>query len=278
MKKFIKLCCVLFSLLATFACSQDGNQSYGGKSSEETVQLTTFLGGGLDDDGGGGTQTKITTTERKLITEGTVQFSVDDIDESRKNITQAVKNNKGYISSDQEYKSSGRVSNVVIIRVPAQNFDALLTKISEGVSKFDSKNIEVRDVTEEFLDIEVRLKTKKELEARYLELLKKANKVSEILEIEKEIGALRTEIESIEGRLNYLKNKIGFSTLTITFYEEIPNQTEFGNKFKNGFQNGWENLIWFFVGLVNIWPFLLIFGVLIFMLISWRRKRKNRDK
>lgn len=60
----------------------------------------------------------------------------------------------------------------------------LLIDATKGVDKFDHKNIEVKDVTEEFLDVKARLKTKKELEDRYIDLLKKANNIKEILEIE----------------------------------------------------------------------------------------------
>lgn len=259
----------LVILLSLFACNSNDYKSgdysrTAYESDDQDVPVTTVK--------------KNIEVGRKLITVGNVNFEVDNIDATRKKIAQAVTKNNGYISSETEDKSSWQIRNVMIIRVPAQNFDKLLQKISEGVNKFDSKNIEVKDVTEEFLDIEIRLKTKKELEARYLQLLKKANTVSEILQIEQQIGTLRSEIESVEGRLRYLKNKIGFSTLTVTFYEKIANQTEFGSKFKDGFRNGWENLIWFFVGLTNIWPFVLIFIGLIFMLISWRKKRKNRNK
>jgi hypothetical protein len=128
-------------------------------------------------------------------------------------------------------------------------------------------------VTEEFLDIQARINTKKELENRYLELLKKANSVTEMLEVEKQIGQLRTEIESIEGRLNYLKSKVSLSTLTIIFYQSIPNESEVGNKFKNGFKSGWNNLIWFFVFLTNIWPFILIGIGLTFVIKKWKKRK-----
>ena len=88
---------------------------------------------------------------------------------------------------------------------------------------------------------------------------------------------MRSEIESIEGRLKFLSNQVSFSTLNIRIYETISNQTEFGKKFKNGFKNGWENLILFFVLLANVWPFILIiFGIIILIRI-WR-KRKLKEK
>jgi len=212
--------------------------------------------------------------ERKLIKVGRVEFETDNLSSTRKTIFDAVDAYKGYVSSDQEFKTPERISNTVIIRIPSDNFDNLLKDATQGVEKFESKEINVQDVTEEFLDVQARLKTKKELETRYLDILKQAKTVTEILEIEQQIGQLRSEIESIEGRLTYLQNQVSFSTLTMTFYESIPNQTEFGQKFKNGFRNGWDNLIWFFVVLTNVWPFLL-FGLGLIIGIRLYRKRKH---
>lgn len=213
--------------------------------------------------------------ERKLIKEGFVEFETENIKDTRKFIFQSIKKHNGYVSSDEEYNSSGRLSNTIIIRVPAKNFDNLLNESTKNIEKFDNKEIEVKDVTEEFLDIQARLKTKKELENRYIELLKKANSVIEILEVEKQIGVLRSEIESIEGRLKYLESKVSLSTLTMTFYQKIPTVIEFGDKFKSGFKNGWDNLIWFFVFMINIWPFILIGLGLIFGLRIWKRNKKK---
>ena len=214
--------------------------------------------------------------DRKLIKNGEVEFESENLGETRKNILKAIEKFKGYSSSDTEYKNSSEISNTLTIRVPAENFDNLLNEITIGVTRFDRKEITIKDVTEEFLDIEARLKTKKELENRYLEILKKANKVSEILEVEKQIGELRSEIESIEGRLKFLKNQVSFSSLKVRIYETISKQIEFGKKFKNGFKNGWENLILFFVFLVNIWPFILIILGLIFLIKIWRKKKRNQ--
>ena len=211
--------------------------------------------------------------ERKLIKEGYVTFETQQVDSTRSRILAAVQTHKGYISSDQSSNYAQRISHTLIIRVPADKFDQLLADIAKGVDHFDDKNISVRDVTEEFLDISARLKTKKELENRFTVLLQKANTVSEILSIEREIGNLRAEIESIEGRLKYLENQVGLSTLHITFYETIAKRTAFGKKFIEGFRQGWDNLIWFLIGLVNVWPFLLLIPLLIWGIRKLRRRR-----
>ncbi|WP_236975035.1 DUF4349 domain-containing protein [Membranihabitans maritimus] len=221
-------------------------------------------------------QADFTDIERKLIKEGRVVFETVDLKTTREKIIQVIENYHGYISSDREFESPGRFSNTIVIRVPASNFDTLLTETTNAVKKVDSKEVTAKDVTEEFLDIEARLKTKKELEKRYHDLLQEANQVSEILQIEKQIGELRSEIESIEGRFEYLQNQVSYSTLTITFYQRIPHQTKFGEKFTNGFTNGWNNLIWFFVMLVNIWPFIFI-SIILLLGIRWYKRRKKRS-
>lgn len=253
-------------LLFTFACQQQQEAPYSMDSVEQEAIPEADQQTGSDDE--------VSVTERKLIKEGWVTFETEDLTTTRANILTAIEAHKGYLSSDQESNSGDRMSATLVIRVPSDQFDALLTDVSEGVNRFENKDIRVKDVTAEFLDIQARLKTKKELESRYLALLKQARTVTEILEIEKQIGQLRAEIESVEGRLKYLKNQVSFSTLTLTVYEQVASSIGFGRKFSEGFANGWENLIWFFVGLTNIWPFLiLIAGFLGFF--WWRRKKKQ---
>jgi len=214
--------------------------------------------------------------DRKLIKNGEVEFESKNLNKTREHIFEAIEKYKGYSSSDNEYKNSYEISNTINIRVPSENFDKLLNEITIGIDRFDRKEINIKDVTVEFLDIEARLRTKKELENRYLDILKKADKVIEILEVEKEIGKLRSEIESIEGKLNYLQSQVSFSTMNVRIYQTITKQTEFGKKFKNGFKNGWNNLILFFVFLVNIWPFILIIFAFLILIKIWRKKKTKQ--
>ena len=150
---------LLLTLVLLFGCAKNDNASFA-MAEEESITTET--------------EQQEIDVERKLIKKGQVEFETNDISSTRKLILESIEKYKGYISSDQEYKSVGKISNTIIIRVPAKNFDQLLSDATKGVTKFDHKSIEVKDVTEEFLDIQTRLKTKKELENRYLELLKKS--------------------------------------------------------------------------------------------------------
>ncbi|MEZ4774584.1 MAG: DUF4349 domain-containing protein [Bacteroidia bacterium] len=263
MTKITRFFALIF-LLATIGCDkQDYDQSFPAENTQQKLLTDQPV------------EPEKPAVERKLITEGRVGFETPSIDSSRNAVLRAVNKYGGYVSSDQAYNSPGRTTVTMVVRIPAGHFDDLLREATAGIKKFDSKEIDVKDVTEEYLDIEARLKTKKALEARYAELLKKANTVTEILEIEKQGGELRVEIESIEGRMKYLENRVSFSTLTLTFYESTPLDKSFGKKFAQGFKNGWENLILFFVFLVNIWPFVLLLVAVIVGLRMNARRKKN---
>ncbi|WP_299007773.1 DUF4349 domain-containing protein [uncultured Tenacibaculum sp.] len=215
--------------------------------------------------------------ERKLIKTGNVSFETNDLSATRNHIEQVLKKYNGYISTDNEYKSSQSITTNLTVRIPSKNFDAFLNEISSKVARFDNKNISVNDVTEQFLDVEARLKVKKELEQRYSEILKKASSVKEIIEVERELNKVRSEIESMEGRLKYLQNQVSYSTLTIRFYKtEISKaySKSFGRRIADAFGNGIDNIKWFFIGLVNIWPFILLITLLV-IFIKKRIKRKK---
>lgn len=212
--------------------------------------------------------------ERKIIKNGNISFETWDVKETESFIKQTVNELGGYISNDNVYISGDRITHSSVVRIPADRFDVLLQRISESATKIDRKNIDVQDVTEEYIDIEARIKTKKELENRYRELLKQARKVEEILAIEKESGTLRAEIESMEGRLKYLKNQIGFSTLSIEYYEITKSSFGFSTKFGRAMEKGWDWLLAFLIGVVHLWPFILT-GLVIFLAYSFGKKRKK---
>ena len=256
------------SLLA-LACSGGSEETYSAYEVSELAEMDAPAAKTLQ------SEALTVPKERKLIRNARLEFETEDLDQTAAQIRQAVDKHKGYLGSEQSLNYETRQSTTIQVRIPATSFEAFIEEISKGVTQFDEKNISARDVTEEFVDVEARLKNKKELETRYQEILKQAKNVKEILEIEREINSLRSDIESMEGRLNYLKNQVGLSTVHITYYKETPKSVAFGQKFRQGFRSGWTNLVWFLVGLVNIWPFLILLGLAIFGLKRYLNKRKN---
>ena len=213
---------------------------------------------------------------RKLIKSGYLSIVVKDVSVTGDEIKKLCEIYEAYISSETQSNNPGRFEYNQVIRIPASQFDQLVSKIERLATRVENKNIETSDVTEEFIDKEARIKTKKELEQRYREILKQADEVSDILSIEAQLNHVRADIESMEGRLTFLKNQVAFSTLTLSFYEPIGAETAFGTKTVAAFSHGWNMLLMFLIGLVNIWPFLLIISGVIYLAV--RRMRDRRVK
>lgn len=209
--------------------------------------------------------------ERKLIRNGNIEFLTDDVKKTKTEIERIAKEQKGYISAENESNYGNRFQVNQTLRIPADKFDEVLKQLEGLAEKVDNKNINTEDVTEEFIDVEARLKTKKELEARYLELLKQAKTVADIVSIEGQIANVRAEIESMEGRLKYLSNQVSFSTLNVSFYQESAASYGFGSKFMNSLKSGWFNLVDFVFWLLSVWPFVIGITALV---IWWVRRRR----
>ncbi|MGI6049051.1 MAG: DUF4349 domain-containing protein [Petrimonas sp.] len=213
--------------------------------------------------------------ERKLMKNGSIRFETSNLNKTKQLITSAVASLNGYVSNDNISESNNRTENMLTVRVPADKTDSLIAIIESNASKIDYKNIDVQDVTEQFIDLDTRIKTKKEVEARYRELLTRATSVEEILKIEEQIGNIRTEIESAEGRLRYLSNQVQYSTLHVTFYEKY---SDFGfwGKMGKAFKNGWNSLLWLLVGIANLWAILLFIAIITMGITFLIRKKKRK--
>jgi hypothetical protein len=214
-------------------------------------------------------------TDRKLIRNGDLEFKTDEVKKTKAEIEKICKEFSAYISSESENNYGDRLQYNQQIRVPANEFDALIKRIEPLAIKIKNKNIHTQDVTEEFIDVEARLKTKKELETRYREILKQAKTVQDIVSIEGQIGQVRSEIESMEGRLKYLRNQVAYSTLNVTYYETIGTDFGFAAKLVESLTEGWGNLLSFVIFLFQLWPFVM--GLSVAVAWWWKRRAKNKS-
>jgi hypothetical protein len=109
-----------------------------------------------------------------------------------------------------------RDDHSITIRVPATVFDEAVKRI-EGVGDMLHRSVVAEDVTEEYRDLEIRLKSARAVQARLTELLSKAVKVEESIAIERELDRVSGEIERVEGRIKFLRDRAAFSTITVRF-------------------------------------------------------------
>jgi hypothetical protein len=110
----------------------------------------------------------------------------------------------------------------ITIRVPRERFDEALGQI-EKLGDVLHRSVTAEDVTDQFMDLEVRLKNARAVRDQLQALLAKAG-VKDALEIEKELGRVTESIEVMEGKLKLLRDKIAFSTITVTF-QPVETQT-----------------------------------------------------
>lgn len=218
-------------------------------------------------------------TSQKIIKESYLEFETNDLDKTFDNIQRYVKQNNGVIQNDNASKNYNRSIRTLIVRVPTNGFQNTIDSISKSVEYFDSKSISSKDVTEEFIDLEARLGAKRVLETRYLQLLSKAKNVKEMLEIERELSSIREEIEAKQGRLKYLNNKVALSTINITFYKTTTSSKitqSYGSKMGKALKSGFNGLSYFFLGVLNIWPFLILLSIGIFFIRKWYKKKMKK--
>ncbi len=215
------------------------------------------------------------TIQPQLIKQGRITYETESIAVTRKRLDSLMHRYGAYANSDREETSHDRQTVYLTVRIPAKSFDPFLTGLTSGVSYFDEKTITVSDVSEEYLDLQARLKSKQEMESKLYELLRKSGKMSEILEIHDRIASLRGEIESIQGRIKYLSNQVSYSTLDISIYQKIEQERPISeNRFVKALKGGWEGFLGFVTVIFYLWPFIL-FGLLLIILFIIRRRKRN---
>ena len=216
--------------------------------------------------------------EQKIIKTARLVYETKDVETTHANILQLATQYEGLVQNDNSGKSYNRIFRNMVIRIPSESFQVFIDGVSEGVSYFDQKEISRQDVSEEFVDLEARLKAKRELEKRYLELLKQAKNVKEMLEIERELSKIREEIEAKQGRLEFLQNRVSLSTVNIEFYKltsETGITQSYGQKMVNSLKGGWDGVSVFFLGILYLWPLFVL--VLIGLLVLRRIIRKKKS-
>jgi hypothetical protein len=221
-----------------------------------------------------------TPTDLKIIKTASARYKVKDVKVATGQIRAISLKYDAYISDLRYENNLYQKENRLTIKVPQQHFDLIMDSIGKVVEFVEYENITTKDVTEKYVDLQGRLATKLEVKKRYEEILRRnAKTVKDILDTEEKLRVLQEEIESAQGRLKYLTNRVAYSTIQIDLYETVeytekPTSYEktFGDKTKEGLSFGWnmiEAIILFFI---HIWP-LILFGLILgFLIRRWLKK------
>ncbi len=218
---------------------------------------------------------------KKIIKDGSVSIKVTAIEIAKRRLDSVLKKFDAYYEEEEFQNNDQRTSYNLKVRVPSKNFESFLSVAEKGEGQVTYKSINTRDVTEEYTDTEVRMNSKKTFRTRYNELLSKAGKVTDILEIEENLRVLQEEIESNEGHLKYLDDQVLYSTLDIYLFlpkEQVePEKKEetFGQMIKSSLNNGWSSVIGLMLWIVKQWPWLIVLLILAFIIRRYLKRRKK---
>jgi len=155
--------------------------------------------------------------ERLVVKESTVSLLVKNVVEAQKAISQKAQELGGYlvqsnISHPQETEAT---SGWITVRVPQEKLEEALNYFRGWAIKVVSETISGQDVTDEYVDIEARLATLLKTKAKFEEILAKAQKVQDILEVQRELINLQEQIDNLKGQQNYLEKSAELSKVTV---------------------------------------------------------------
>ena len=221
------------------------------------------------------------TEERMIIRTGDMSLVVNDVMLARDEIAQLAVNLNGYVVSSRIWGEEEEMRGQISIRVPDEQFESCLAKLRELAIRVESESTDSQDVTEEYIDLVARLKNAEATESQYLALLDRATDVEDILKIYDSLSRVRSEIEQIKGRMQYLERTSSMSLISVRLEPEASAKplARAGWSVLEEFKSAIRGIVIFgqWLGTVVIW---LIIFVPLWVVIAggiyyWRRRRKR---
>ncbi len=161
------------------------------------------------------------TANRKLIRNAHVDLEIVSFDDAVQKITAFTNEERGYVAtSSSEKQANGKLRGEIVVKVLPENLDHFLQKI-RTLGELKNQTFGSEDITKAYFDTDARLKNARVMEQRLIEMLKtKTGKVADLLQVEKELGRVREEIEKMQGELKYWDSQVQFATVTISLSEK----------------------------------------------------------
>ena len=228
-------------------------------------------------------------SQRKIIHKAIISAHVKELKVAQEKMTEKVSKYNGYIVESTIFQESdSRSHGRMVVRVPEEHFETFLSEAEGQVAKVLERNITGEDVTEQYVDLESRLKSKRAVESRLLVFMESAEKTEDLLKISADLAKVQEEIEVLVGKIKYLDNQTSYSTIEISFYEDRVIVPEIENKELNTWEKTKKQFIQsvnallmlgsgIVVFLVGNLPVLLVLSTISFLFIWLLRKRKKNQ-
>lgn len=216
--------------------------------------------------------------DKKIIKTAEIKMEVDNYKKANDWLHAIIKKFGAYIATEEQSQSDYQMQNNITIKVPVAQFEDLINSFDGKGNKLIEKKISSEDVTSEYIDTRTRLEAKRNIHARYMELLKQAKNMKEILEVQQELNGLQEELEAAGGRVQYLKHQAAYSTIHLNFFQYqnggvAPAEPGFLSKLGASFKNGVVIIEGLLIFIATFWP---VWIILITVFILWKRRAKNK--
>jgi hypothetical protein len=224
---------------------------------------------------------------RKLIKKADVAIEVNDCQITAQELATLVQRASGFILSSELRSHNGNARNGrTVFKVAPEHFEGVIQAM-KSFGKIERVSVTGEDVTEEYVDLQARLDNFKRVKERLNTVLEdQAKNVKDILEVERELGRVGQEIETIEGRLKYLNRQVDLSTVTVEYHEPVKaalDSINWGARLKTTMRAAAETFITVFNGMIIVLAFVFpiaIWGgvIALFVKIGIVISRKIRRK
>ena len=229
--------------------------------------------------------------DRKIIRNADITMEVESTTDAQHQVTTIAESHGGFVVTSEAKQrenidpSKRTVDIKLVARIPADRFGVALDQIKKLAGNLPEANVNGQDVTEDFIDLEARIKTQKALELQFLDIMKQADTVQEAMEVQRQIAGVRTDIEKLEWRKRFLENRSSLSTITVNIQAPkviAVNPTGVGHSVRDAVSDSLElatGMFVFFVRTVIVMMPILIFVVLpagLVLRYAWRRAKRIR--
>lgn len=159
---------------------------------------------------------------RLVIRTANLSLVVRNVEEALGSIRDLAQANEGYVARSQSQYRGDHLMATITVQVPAQNLDRLIQQVRGLALKVESEQTNSQDVTEEFVDLSAQLRNLQAGEASLLKLMDRAERIEDVLSLQRELTNVRGQIERTQGRINYLQRRSDMSSLTVSLTPEEP--------------------------------------------------------
>jgi hypothetical protein len=219
---------------------------------------------------------------RYIAYQVTLTLEVKEFDSAKRQVTNIIQQIGGYVAQASSYDTPNQPRRASLtLRVPAAQLSTVLEQIRR-LGRVTQEQLTSEEVTEQVVDLEARLRNARSTEQRLIDVLNnRTGRVTDILQVEREIARTRDNIERMEAQRQNLLRRVELATVTLTLAEELKAQLErapfaaaarLRNAFIDGYRNFVDSALGLVIFLVRYGPTLLFWGLLGWL--TWRGSRR----